>query len=195
MKTIETFLPVFNGFYGTLFESDSAEESELRDLDKTSYEVNFDYKEYMERVSIACVGAIQQYLLHDNIAVGIEFKELASPREYNFTNDTIWVELKISEDSFDYLMKYCFVDNAKEFQEFLTREYASRSGFVSFVEDDIKQWESEFLQEESKYFGKCFGGLLNFYFENEGYTDADLQNDVVQECSYIEVLDATDTID
>src|SRR5690606_40790495 len=89
MKTIKSYLPVFNGFYNTWFEPDYAEINIMEEYENLGFEdFEFDYKDYRNRVSEACVGAVENQL-KDLFDISIEFEGVYSPREYNFTNDYI----------------------------------------------------------------------------------------------------------
>lgn len=181
MKTIKSYLPVFNGFYNTWFDSDNAEESTLYEEELNYDDVEFDYKDYMNRVAEACVGAVENQL-KDLFNISIEFENVCSPREYNFTNDSINVEYTLDnlDEIFNYLEEY-----KTEFEEFLKERYTSRSGFSSFWSNDYDVWIEEYLLDEESL-EHCLGSVLDFILSNEGYTDENLYYDVIGETSYID---------
>ena len=181
---VKSFLPCFNGFYSTLFEPnyeqafESAEENEGREL--TEAEIEFDYSDYMNRVAERCCHEIQHYLNADGLAINIEFEGVHSPREYNFTNDSINCEYTLTDECFDKLIDYCKT-NLEAFTTYLKEKYSSRSGFISFFQTDVDTWFNEYLTQDSSDFEHCFGSVLEFYLENEGFTDEDLYYAVVDE--------------
>ena len=188
-REIKSYLPVFNGFYNSLFEYDNEEqdieyynEMENTDLDFDDFE--FDYKDYHNRVAVSCVSNIEQYLKHENLDIEIIFEELVSPREYNFTNDSINVTYRLNKATYNTLIKY-LEDNIVEWNKYIKELYTSRDGFSSFYSNDGNDWIEDFKIAEDEDLTGTFGRLLEFYFENEGFTDEDLASNVSFE-NYIE---------
>lgn len=191
MKTIESYLPVFPGFYGTQFESDIAEENTMYNLveddglDITYDDINWDYKDYMERVAYGCISSVQNYLEHDGFSIEIDFEKVYSPREYNFGNDVAYCTYKVNDEDFNNLLDYLKA-NISEFKTYIDDKYSSRSGFISFFDTDLDTWFNEYLQEGSDKFERAFAGILEFYLTNEGYTDYEMADDCQDELSYID---------
>lgn len=185
MKTIKSYLPIFQGFYGSLFDSDQAEEMVLENEDLQFDEVEFDFKEYRNRVAEKCVSSVWNFLKNDGFEIDIEFEEVYSPKFYNFTNDVINCTYKISDRDFNSLIYYCEF-NLSEFKTFLEDNYSSYSGFISFFATEPKKWFNEYLKEDSDKFERAFAGILEFYLENEDYTVDDMLSDVQEELSYID---------
>lgn len=185
MKTIKSYLPIFTGFYGTIFSSDFAEENELEELDKTYDEVEFDYEDYNTRVAESCINSVWNYLNLDGFTIDIEFEEVYSPREYNFGNDVIYCTYKVTDEDFNTLVEYC-KENLSEFKTFLEDNYSSYPGFSSFFSTDAQKWFNEYLDEDSDKFERAFAGILEFYLENEGYSKDDMLDDN-EETSYINI--------
>ena len=95
-----TFCPLFPGFYGTVFEYDN----EGQDIESYNEEFGsifdyedftFDYADYRTRVSKAFVNRLETEL-NSILPVKIEFQELYSPKEYNFSNDAINVSVELN---------------------------------------------------------------------------------------------------
>jgi len=190
MKTIKSYLPVFEGFYGSIFESDSAEDDVFENLEEDGIEIEyggieFHYKDYMDRVSTACIGSIEQYLKHDGFELTIDFEKVYSPREYNFSNDVIYCTYKLKNKEFKRFVDYC-KENIKEFETYLDEKYSSRSGFHSFFSTESYMWFKEYLKEGSDKFERAFAGVLEFYLKNEGYTVFDMYDYCASECGYID---------
>ena len=191
MRTIESYLPIFTGFYGSYFDSDIAEENtiynlvECEGLDITCDDVDFDYQDYQNRVAMACVDSIENYLKHDGFSIAIEFEKVYSPREYNFSNDVIYCTYKVSDEDFMRLLNYTKA-NLSEFKGFLIEKYSSSPGFISFFSTESKIWLNEYLNEDSDKFTRAFAGLLEFYLANEGYSADDMLDDCTEETSYID---------
>jgi len=178
----ETYLPIFQGFYGTLFESDHLEEQAIENLNEDRAEnklkpvewddVEFDYQDYMHHASLECCGAIERQLQYIDKSIVIEFQKIVSPREYNFTNDSIDIEVTI--DNYNIILKYV-EDNKEAFNAYIKECYTSYDGFTSFVTNNPVEWLNEFktgVKEEHK-----LGSLLNFILINEEYDSSQLYDD------------------
>lgn len=170
MKIIKTYLPVFTGFYCTNFEPD--EDNEINDInqnrkDKNLPEIgfddcNFDYAEYRKEVSIAVTKYIEKELKDLNVLTSIRFEELISPKEYNFANDSINIEIELTEDNIKEIKKFLF-DNLDEYKQYLIDNYTSYSGFVSFFPNTFEGWE-ELTKDFTDYNDKehYLGSVLEF---------------------------------
>ena len=190
-NTINTFLPIFPGFYGSNFEYDYEQQdienyNEENETDLNYDDFTFDYKEYNNRVSEKCVEVIEKELQDLFPSIKIEFDELISPKEYNFSNDLIYTNITISDEDFEQIIMYIGLTWSNEFRVFLEEHFKSRSGFSSFVEYDVKTWLNEYLKEDYSKFEMCFGWVLQFILENEEYTMDDLYSGVDSETSYID---------
>jgi len=174
MKKIESYLPVFPGFYNTIFQPD--EDQEIDSINETRKEnglievefndIEFNYREYEKEVSGQCVGFIQGVLKRDlNNGINIEFEKLYSPKEYNFSNDTINCTYRINKHFEKALIKYVN-ENLPEFQVYLKERFTSCSGFISFYSNDSDIWLNDYckdLESEPVYIST----LLGFYLLNE----------------------------
>ena len=63
MNKIKTFLPVFTGFYNTIFEPNESSEidnyNQLQGADYNYDDFEFDYEDYRKRVAEQCVESIE----------------------------------------------------------------------------------------------------------------------------------------
>jgi hypothetical protein len=136
MKKIEIVLPFFCGFYNSILDSfiDSEIEMELEESGKTYEEIedNLDYQCARIEMSKAWLNVFNR-----ETGFNIEFKEIDSPREYNFTTDKL-VGM-ISVDEVREAMDKC-KSNSDIFQEVLDRYFRSYDGFISFYSNDINDW-------------------------------------------------------
>lgn len=183
MKTIESYLPLFPGFYNTYFEYDN--ESDDCEEEGVLYEdIEWDYEGYRNNVAKGCVSSVSSFL-PEKWKIKIEFEKVYSPKFYNFDTDVIYCTYIISDESFNELIEYC-KDNKDEFKLFLEDKYSSREGFVSFFKIKPKKWFNKYLVEGNKKFEKAFAGVMEFYLVNEGYTVYDMYEDTNEERSYID---------
>jgi|TARA_R110000822_G_scaffold6851_10_gene28662 hypothetical protein len=191
MKTIESYLPIFPGFYSSIFDSEIAEENTMDNLiEEDGLNITYDnidwgHKDYMDRVANAAIGSIETYLRHDGFSIGINFDAVYSPREYNFGNDVIHCTYDVNQEDFNSLIDYLKA-NISEFDAFVEEKYSSRSGFMSFFATDLDTWFNEYLKDDSDKFERAFAGILEFYLENEQYTIEDMLDDCSSETSYID---------
>ena len=170
MKT-ETYLPIFKGFYGSIFEPDETNEidhiNELRsekELPEINYDdCDFNYKSYYQDVSEYLVNEVESEL--SEYVESIEFQKLQSPQFYNFENDIIHVIIKPKPDAIiNYIKTY-----NKEWEKYLLDNYKSYDGFISHYDCFP---HSEDWNDYSIINGKHqLGSALNFIAENEGIND------------------------
>lgn len=164
-----TFAPLFTGFYGTLFEYDNEEsdiewynEENKTDLSYDDFEWN--YKEYHNRIAKAFVNRLESEI-NDFLPVKIEFTELHSPKEYNFYNDSIWINVELNLKA--------LLGKIKEHKNLATQyfksHYTSCSGFISFHSPNIEDWLTEkYILEDT---GHRIGALLDCLCQCEIDTD------------------------
>ncbi len=190
MKTtkINTYLPIFQGFYGTFFEADN-EDDEINDINSQreakglapiDYDkCNWDYSEYHEDVSKQCVDAIERKLQEIlNKDVKISFQALASPKEYNFTNDSINIEIKLNKEAQNTIVKI-LKDNERALKPYIEERYSSRDGFISSHSAYYEEWIEAIKTWDNDLLAHKLGAILGFILETvEGYGPIDLYDDI-----------------
>lgn len=162
---VESFLPVFPGFYNTIFEAP--------DYDINDEEEDFepDYKGYETRVSKACTNAVEKRLKDLGFINSIRYQSLHSPREYNFANDAVYVEYLFTRQQLGKI-KQALMDESGNFQQFLKENYTSCSGFISSHSNNINDWMDDLLDQHK------FGAVLGFLLSVDGYDSEELYYDV-----------------
>lgn len=185
---IETWLPVFPGFYNTIFEppedaeiDDINSQRELNGLKPIEFDdIEFDYREYNERVATACVGYIEDEL--SNIfknKISIEMQKVNSPREYNFHNDSIDVVMKVSRTFLKELKKY-LKDNYREFSQYIKDSYTGYDGFISSYSNNPGTWMATYLDNIENN-GHYLGSLLEFVCQNEDINEHNMFDSICSE--------------
>ncbi len=162
-NSIQTWLPVFPGFYGTDFEANEDQEiiniQEDRDrfnLPKLPWEAyKWNYSKYQDEIgSCACdvmLIDLQDFVEH------IEFEKVNSPKEYNFGNDSIHCTIQLSEDNKIEIIAF-LTNHYKQFSKYLRDNYTSGPGFVSSYSNDIEHWfYPDLLDQEHE-----LGSILQF---------------------------------
>lgn len=177
MKTIETYLPVFSGFYGGYFESqaDSLAEMEYEYYRDTYCEdlefddLEFDYKSFYNECAECMVFEVRDELVSLGFVSDIDYQKISSPKYYNFSNDSINVAIKLKDDNITNIMNY-LNENIEEFAEYLKGKYTSCDGFISSYSNDVNDW----LNPEALEHSHKLGSILDFILENEGLEEVEL---------------------
>jgi len=186
MTKFNTYLPVFQGFYGTIFEADN-EESEIDDINQqrdekglkpiTYDECTWDYEDYNLNVSKECTNAIEsklQEILGGKVI--ITFQELRSPKYYNFSNDAIDVEINLNKAAYETILQI-LADNKETFFNHIRERYTSCSGFFSSHSNDANEWIKSL--KNKKDLEHKLGAVLEFILiEVEEYEADSLYNDI-----------------
>jgi hypothetical protein len=169
---VDTWLPVFSGFYGTLWETDGDEESEVSEINYQRKEkglkpvewdaVKWDYEGYRQDVVKQVSVYVGNELEKAGFISALKFQELRSPREYNFANDSVNIEIELSKKNTVKILSY-LSEHKKEFSEYISERYTSRSGFLSSYSNDAETW----LNGESVAHGHKLGSILHFILLNE----------------------------
>jgi len=121
----------FSGFYYGFFDyqfDSYAEAVELTD----DYIDSIDFKPLMLSYCKHYVNEVSH-----NLGVELKFSSIYSPREYNFSSDKLYVEVPNS-----LIEKALKTDSL---QEFATKWFTSRDGFISFYEPNIELWDFDNL--------------------------------------------------
>lgn len=178
MKTIETFLPVFPGFYGTIFEADTESElySQNQERDSSLPEIeyddlDFDNKEYENEVVKQCTSFIEDQLKPMGLVTAIRFQSINSPREYNFANDSGNIEIDLTNKNIKAIKDYLKA-NADAYAKYLKGTYTSCDGFWSHYGNSIEEW-SDYTDGFKVWDNHAhhLGSVLQFICWNEDITD------------------------
>ncbi len=177
---VETWLPIFPGFYNTLFEYSSEPEYDLFNdpsaVDKLL--VNFavqnvhdyiDYTAYQNDVAecaTSYIEAVSMELL-PGIIEHIKFQSVSSPGYYNFSNDTVNIELELD---FNALLK-AFIRH-KHSAEYLKENYTSRDGFNSYHPNNMSDW----IEAAWDHQQHTAGSMLAFFLMLEDERSELIQN-------------------
>jgi len=193
---VKTYLPVFSGFYGTIwqFDYDGIEDfinQERKDKGLFS-EIDFndlkiDNTSYKSDIVKGFAEALQEEL--SDFILNIELESIISPKAYNFSNDSADVIIDINEGAIkDYL-----INNILAFKSYLKSKYTSYDGFMSSYSNELDIW-----QDETKNFtdftcnGHYLGSILDFIarmLKVDNYTIYESVFEGIDNLSYIENLD------
>ena len=180
MKTIETWLPVFPGFYGTWYETDSDEEMELDHInqerqDKGLPEIEWDQIEWDWDAYKDAIGKDACEVFENNMdafLTRVEFESISSPREYNFTNDSINCAIHLTEVNKKTIMKF-LKDHAEEWARYLRDTYTSYDGFLSRYSNNTEEWSDQSILDHSHKLGAVLQFIYYHHMDEQGIDDLD----------------------
>ena len=154
--TIESRCPLFPGFYNTIYEMDT--DSVIYNFNEdTDFEVEYDhidwdYQGYEKAVCKEFVSTLEPIIKEIFPAIEkMEFVDIESPREYNFTNDKIAMNVTYNSFLPGQIRKY-LDSRADDWKQFLEAMYKSREGFMSFYKYKSDDWK-ECTQNYSNFAG------------------------------------------
>jgi hypothetical protein len=171
MNKQDIIVPVFPGFYNTIYEfQHDAYNSELAwyldniiqlpdaviDALAAKCEVyDTDYKRYEEDIGKSFCDVLTEYFqdLFDFEHFKITFKEIDSPSYYNYRNDKIIAELEYTDEEAEVLESYVS-EHWVDWSEFVKEHFTSCDGFISFYDNDANEWPSHLCsmdEVESQY--------------------------------------------
>ena len=182
---VQTFLPVFNGFYNTLFEeilenaTDNAIEyyNEQNNTLLNYDDFDFNYNLIMSEICKDAILKVEDKLNEIGINCTINFETLISPREYNFSNDSINIEINFKK--FSQVIEI-LEQNYDLFTQYIKENYTSRDGFISIYSRYASDWMED-LREYAENEAHKVGAVLDFILQEiEEYKDEDLYSDLCE---------------
>ena len=182
---VQTFLPVFNGFYNTVFEDilDNATDNVIEYHNETNgTELNydnfdFDFTTIQNEICKDAVSKVEEKLNEIGINCTINFETLFSPREYNFINDSINIEINFKK--FSRVIEI-LEQNFDSFAQYIKDHYTSCSGFISSHSSYASDWMED-LREDAENETHKVGAVLDFILQEiEEYKDDDLYFDLCE---------------
>ena len=183
MNKIETWCPLFSGFYNTIWEMDCESEIESYCEEENDDSINYDdfeinYKEYMQDVCKSFVEAVEKDLVE--IGIKLNIQKVISPREYNFDNDSINIEVVVENFKVfrEKIIKYLDI-NEEEWEEYLESRYTGCDGFIPSYPNTIDGWKEE-TNNYAELDGHYLGSILEFYLQNEQHKEMDYYDYVIE---------------
>jgi hypothetical protein len=180
-KTIETWLPLFKGFYGTIWDGDSelGEFCDSNDVDSDNVSIN--WLGYRQEIATVLTDKIGEKLISLGLIESMKFQHVSSPQYYNFTNDSIDVEIVVKAEN---IAAYIYKE-MEAFDAYLKERYTSRDGFISHYSNNALEW-SENTQGFIELGGNhhTLGALLDFILINKELTEHDFYEDVTSEVNF-----------
>ena len=188
---VQTFLPVFNGFYNTLFENilDNAVDNQIEYYNEQngtnlSYDnFDFDFTTIQNKICIDAVSKIEEKLNEIGINCTINFETLVSPREYNFSNDSINIEINFKK--FSRVIEI-LEQNYDSFSQYIKDNYTSRDGFISSHSSYASDWMED-LKNDAENETHKVGAVMDFILQEvEEYKPENLYFELCENCYEID---------
>ena len=186
----QTFLPVFNGFYNTLFEDliDNAVDNQIEyyneqnDTNLSYDNFDFDFASIQNEICKDAVSKIEEKLNEIGINCSINFETLVSPKYYNFGNDSINIEINFKK--FSQVVEI-LEQNYDSFSKYIKEHYTSRSGFISSYSNYSSDWIED-LKNDAENETHKVGAVLDFILQEiEEYKPENLYFDLCE--NYYEI--------
>ena len=183
---IKSTLPVFTGFYNTLFSCD-CEESYI-DEGKTYDDYEWNYDDYHNRVAKACVSSIQS-AIKDVLGfdITVVFEAVYSPKYYNYTNDAINVTFELNTETYSQIVKELYTWRG-DFEGSLEEDFTSRDGFISFYSNKFVEWLGYLIEQDESKMAVVFQYILEFLLNVNDFDSVSLYEteNVSNETNFIE---------
>ena len=188
---VQTFLPVFNGFYNTLFEDilDNATDNAIEwcnedNKNSLNYDnFDFDFITLQSEICKDAVSKIEEKLNEIGINCSIKYDTLISPREYNFINDSINIEINFKK--FSRVIEI-LEQNFDSFTQYIKDNYTSRDGFISSHSSYASDWMED-LKNDTENEAHKVGAVLDFILQEvEEYKDENLYFELCENAYFVD---------
>lgn len=188
-RKFSTWLPDFPGFYEslysfpdddleyTLFNDPKTIQDEIKDFILDRVFNHIDYETYEQDVCKKYFD-IWSEVAKENFPFikSITYENLVSPKEYNFSTDSINIEIELDLPS----LIAEFTKNRQAAADYIHEKYTSCSGFISHYENSLDDWLKT-IKEDSEH---KIGAMLQYLSQNCGISEFD------SESMYYAVMDS-----
>lgn len=191
IQNIKTFLPIFNGFYNSIWQfdddyvmsniNDTRQGKNLKNIEMDNMDIN--YRQYETDISMELCDIVQRKL--SDYIHNIEYENVYSPKEYNFSSDVINC---IITPNIDNIKKFIY-EHKKEYAEYLENKYTSYDGFMSSYSNKFDVWEAD--TEKFNNLGinsHCLGSILEFISDILSINELNLYYDIITNMDLMEYI-------
>lgn len=182
----------FPGYYESNYCNSNSVSDKIEDIEinsgvelKHADDWEVDMENYKKDLGVAYTDFInEKYRGIFGETFVLSYKETISPRFYNFETDKMMATLKIlDEEKFFASVRAKMNEHKEELRTIIYDNHTSRSGFVSYMENDIEKWYDLIEDEPDKLYLECVMsyiakielGDLDDDFLDEVYFDSTLQ--------------------
>lgn len=174
--TLSAALPWFPGFYNSILDDlmDRTIESEMEHTGETYEQIMDRFSPEIARAALA-KGWVKAFC--NETSIPLEFEEMVSPREYNFTTDRLFVRIPV-----DAIEKIAAEMDDKILRETIRKNHSSYDGFISFYANDLDdpEWQKPVREWDANQLGTLLEAKLlqdehdQDYLEDSIYSDLTL---------------------
>ncbi len=189
---IKVNIPNFPWFYESILSSliDSEEEREIEYLieewklkEWSNYNdlmkiISIDYKKEREKISKSYFSLWKQRVAPIMAPIWItilEYSGLYSPREYNFSTDSVEFTVEIEYEKVISFLN----ENKDDFSKYIERENTSYDWFFSFLSNDFDNYIEEIKQRDV-----CITQVIDFIIKKEWGEEYSIHCDILQDIEY-----------
>lgn len=169
--TIETTVPLFDGFYNSVYEFE--EERILEGTNLKYDELLIDYEGYVNAIGKEYTAQICDLLKEHEYISNYEYEKVVSPKYYNYSTDSIYCKIEFSMYNIAKIKNW-LKENWKVFEKTIKEKFTSCSGFHSFYSNSADIWYRDFLK------AGLHGEIENFK--------------AIQWCTILEIILQNDTL-
>lgn len=167
---VNTFLPLFSGFYHSVYDLDINQEIEMiiehhneennTELLYSDFNFKIDYKRYSE----AIYEGIMEHIIKElpGLVISHKYEELIQPKEYNFSTDSINIELEVDKQKLLQLIE----ENHELLNDKIKEKYTSCSGFISSYSNELNNWIWA-IENEDESIKHKIGALIGMLCEDD----------------------------
>lgn len=186
-KKVKTWLPLFPGFYETDFSTnlaieqiwnDAEAERDAQGLESIDEQmIEFDEEEYQKEVALHSIEYIENHF--EQIELLIKFEKIIYPKEYNFRNDSIKVEMEFDLDKFKNLV----YDHEVQLDMHIKEVYAHSVVYPNFPKNfkELEKHTNRFTEDLDGYLMGAILSMIITAQEDDDYTIERGYHDYVHE--------------
>lgn len=195
-----TWLPIFPGFYDTIFDCNGLyykEEEWIKNTIKpealatamlenmyNSDAVSKLFSDYKLSVARQLTELIEKELKILGLVEKAEFEQIVSPREYNFVNDAIDVTFTITPENLLNIKKFV-AEHFEDWKLYLKERYTGYDGFIPYYSNnpEDEEWNLDNAIKSTHHLGSvlnflCYvdgidSGVLFYHYEEDVSLDLD----------------------
>lgn len=193
-------LPLFEGFYNTIFDVDWEEyekevegfiqKSEFTDTPTSYGDYLFDNDSYEFHVATLFVEAFKKY--SPSYVSNIEVLRIIHPRDYTYRNDEIEVKITLSDDFREKMMNF-MSSNEKWLRSKIQEDWTDKPGFWSFLSNNYDKWieyikQPKISQIAANHFSEIIG--YNMLADNEDICNC-ITEEVLENINMVQFIKCT----